>query len=80
MPTPVRITTQVLPGNRIEVDAPGLTVGQTVEVLVLPARGITENHQGILELLDSLPSSSRTAEQWAAMEAEFQQERGSWDR
>jgi hypothetical protein len=29
------ITTKVLPGNRIEIQAPDLSVGQTVEIVIL---------------------------------------------
>ena len=41
-------TTKVLPGNRIEIQSPNLTVGQTVEVVILvqevsPDSSTTEN-------------------------------------
>jgi hypothetical protein len=51
-----------------------------VDVIVLPSRGTVENGRGILELLDSLPGSKLTVEQWEKRDAEIQRERSSWDR
>ena len=35
MKSPLYITAKVLPGNRIEIQSPSLSVGETVEVVIL---------------------------------------------
>jgi hypothetical protein len=72
-----RITTTVLPGGRVEVDLPGLTVGQSVDVMVIPHASKDQCRQ-FLELLRSLPSHSQA--DWEKFEKDFQAEREAWDR
>ncbi|HMB96800.1 MAG TPA: hypothetical protein VKK61_12230 [Tepidisphaeraceae bacterium] len=75
----VHVKTQVLPGNRIEVTAADLKVGQDVEVTIQPIQSNSKSTGGILDFIDSLPPGTKTAEEWEAFEREFQQERNSWD-
>ncbi|MEO6436224.1 MAG: hypothetical protein ABIP55_10770 [Tepidisphaeraceae bacterium] len=70
----------MLDGNRIEVTAPGLKVGDDVEVIVLSGRRSDQNGVGVADFLKSLPPNARTAEEWEALERDFQTERDAWDR
>jgi hypothetical protein len=70
-----RITTTVLPGGRVEVDLPGLSAGQSVDVLVIP-HASKEEGKRFLELLRSLPP--RSPAEWERFEKDFQAEREAW--
>jgi hypothetical protein len=70
-----RITTKVLPGGRVEVDFPGLTTGQSVDVLVIP-HASKEQRKQFLELLRSQPGRSQA--DWEKFERDFQAERDAW--
>jgi hypothetical protein len=80
MPITLRLRATVQPGHRLEVVAPELPEGETVEVLVqfspppAPARG------GILDFLDALPPGPRSAASWEEVDRQFHQERDAWDR
>lgn len=82
MSATVRMTTTVLPGHKIEITAPELPVGGTVEVTVMvptptpPAPG----EKGVLDFLNSLKLKPKTAEEWEQFERDFQEEKNSWDR
>ena len=82
MSAPIRVRTTVLPGSKVEVSVPGLSAGQAVEVVVTvpaaPPAPLTRAN--LLAWLDSLPPSSKTAEEWEQFERDFQEERNSWDR
>jgi len=84
MATVIRATATVQPGGRIELTDPKLVEGQAVEVVVTVPEAAPVTHRppgmGILEWLDSLPPSTRTPEEWAEFERQFQAERDSWDR
>jgi len=82
MSATVRMTTTVLPGHKIEITAPELPVGGTVEVTVTvptPA-AVAPDRQALKEFLDSRPPFRKTAEEWEQFERDFQEERNSWDR
>jgi hypothetical protein len=82
MPAAVRMTTTVLPGHRIEITAPELPVGGTVEVTVTvptPTTTPVPESKGILDFINSSPFR-KTAEEWEQFERDFQEERNSWDR
>lgn len=82
MSAPIRVRAVVQPGGKVEITAPELQPGQTVDVLVtVPA---TERppltRENLLAWLDSLPPSSKTAEEWKQFERDFQEMRNEWDR
>lgn len=79
MTSGLRIQTRILPGHRIEISAPGLPEGSTVDVIVLPAPTGAQG-RGVLEFLDSLPSGPRSFASWEEMERHFQEERDAWGR
>ena len=80
MPTPLRVSTRVLEGNRIEISDPALRVGDDVEVVVLPARKEGSNGIGVADFLRTLQPSTRTPQEWDALEHEFHSERDAWER
>jgi hypothetical protein len=78
MPITLRLRATVQAGHRLEVVAPELPEGQTVEVLVLlPPES---PRAGILDFLDALPPGPRSADTWEEVDRQFQQEREAWDR
>ena len=78
MRSALRIKTKILPGNRIEISAPELPVGDAVEVIVLlPEQSAAP--RSALELLEAMPSPGlfKTPEE---ADHYIQEERDSWDR
>jgi len=74
----LQIHTRVRPGERIEVPAPRMTVGEEVEVTVVRARH-TGSLEHAIDIIDSLPGSQlfKTPEE---SDEYLKQERDSWDR
>lgn len=80
----IQKSTRVLAVGRIEVDAPELAEGTTVQVIIAASDSRTtsasESQQSLADFLRSLPPSKRTLEEWEQFDREFRQERDSWDR
>ena len=51
----LHLSTKVLPGNKIEISAPELPVGKTVEVFVILKSTSSRTRRSAIELLDELP-------------------------
>jgi hypothetical protein len=80
MQAALRVQTTILPGHRIEISAPELPEGDTVEVIVLlPARTLPPR-RSLLEWLDSLPPGPRSYSTWEEVEQHLQEERDAWER
>jgi hypothetical protein len=74
----LRLETTVLPGHRLELSAPELVDGATVEVIVVLPASPPPRRQSMLEFLDTLPPGPllyRTAEE---VDRYIQEERDSW--
>ena len=73
----LRVITEVLPGGRIEVVNPELTVGQAVEIVVRPKD--ERRRRSALEILAEAPGHRlfKTAED---VKAYLDEEKASWDR
>ena len=80
MQTALRLETTVLPGHRLEVSAPELPEGATVEVIVVLPGKPKPQFDSALEFLDSLPPGPRAFKTWEEYEQHLQTERSSWDR
>jgi hypothetical protein len=82
MPTTIHVRTTVLPGGKVEVEVPGATAGQAVEVVVTVPDPVPADKppMGIYDLIMSFKPSSKTAEEWEQFDREFQAEKDSWDR
>jgi hypothetical protein len=76
----LHITARVQAGSKIEITAPGLKVGQDVEVFLIPRPLKTESGRSVLEFLDSLPPGPRSAPTWDEVDRQFHEERDAWDR
>jgi len=78
MQTTLRHSTQVLPGNRIEIVDPQLRVGECVEVTLQLPEAMQEK-RSILDIIDGLKGHRLFP---SAMEVDryLQEERNSWDR
>lgn len=67
MESALRISTNILPGKRIEITSPELPEEGRVDLIVLlpeqPAKSV-----GVLDYIDTLPVRERSAEYWAARE------------
>ena len=83
--TAIRIRTRVLPGKRIEFTAPKLPDDGEVGLIVMMDRQDVADPprrrcRDVAELLRSLPPIERTAEEWAAVEREIEEDRNAWNR
>jgi hypothetical protein len=78
--TALHTTARVQSGNKIEITAPELEVGQDVDVFLIPRPLATQPRRPVLEFLDSLPPGPRSALTWDEVEQRFQQERDAWNR
>ena len=82
MQSALRIETQVLPGNKIEITLPSdeipKAVGQTVEVIVILPNPPKLMRQNVLEWIEQARSKhpSKTAQE---INRDIQAERDSWD-
>ena len=91
MQTTMILTTTVLPGRRIEFEAPELNEGEEVELTIrrselLPALGVSSDKNAkplftsAADYLASLPSRHYTPEEWAEIDRELREDKDSWER
>lgn len=81
MQTALRLEATVLPGHRLEVQAPELPEGVTVEVIVvLPPAPAAPAHGSALEYLESLPPGPRAFPTWEEYDRHLKAERDAWER
>jgi hypothetical protein len=80
MQTTLRWHTTILPGHRIEITAPELPEGRTVEVIIVLPESVPSLPRTILDFLDALPPGPRSYSTWDEMEQQLQEERDSWER
>jgi hypothetical protein len=79
MQSALRMETTVLPGHRLEINAPELPEGATVEVIVvLPAP--SPKRQSMLEFLATLPPGPLLFKTPEEANRYLQEERDSWER
>lgn len=78
MPSPLRITTTVLPGGKIEVVNATLQAGESVDVMVFPQH-ISSDQPSAVDILARAPGHRlfHTAEE---VDASITAERTAWDR
>ena len=74
----LHLTTKVLPGNKIEISAPELLVGNTVEVFVILKDTSSSSRCSAIDLLDKLPGQRlfKTPEE---ADQYLQEERSAWE-
>ena len=78
MQSAIRITTKVLPGDKLEIQLPPGAVGEEVEVFVILPEKPQPGRRKVLEFIEEIRSrhASRTVEE---IDRELQAERNSWD-
>lgn len=83
MQSALRIETQVLPGNKIEITLPADTlptsVGQTIEVIVLIPQKTTLEGQSIIHLLEEIHKQRPVGRSVEEINRDLQAERDAWD-
>ncbi|NMG18700.1 hypothetical protein [Brasilonema bromeliae] len=78
MQAALRITTKVLPGNKIEIELPEAEIGDTVDVFVILPEKPKVKQRSVIEILEEVHAKrpSKTAEE---IDRQLQEERDSWD-
>lgn len=78
MQSAVRITTKVLPGNKIEIQVPEAQEGDSVDVFVVLPEKVETKKRSILDIIQESRSRHpfRSAEE---IDRQLQEERSSWD-
>jgi hypothetical protein len=78
MQSTLRITTKVLPGNKIEIQVPEAQIGDSVEVFVVLPEKTEPKKRSVLDIIEESRKRhpSRTAED---IDRQLQEERESWD-
>jgi hypothetical protein len=79
MEAALRVSTTVLRGNKIEITAPGLKEGESVDVFVFPAASGHSPHCSALEIIESL-KGHRLFPTVEEVDHYLRQEREAWDR
>ncbi|PAX51136.1 hypothetical protein [Brunnivagina elsteri] len=74
----LRITTKVLPGNKIEIEIPEAEIGDCVDVFVILPEKVETKKRSVLDIIEESRRKhpSRTAED---IDRQLQEERLSWD-
>jgi hypothetical protein len=75
MQTALRLETTVLPGHCLEITAPELPEGATVEVLVVLPEKPAAARPSMLEFLATLPPGPRASPTWEEYERHLQEEK-----
>lgn len=78
MQSALRVTTKVLPGNKIEIQIPEAQIGDNVDVFVILPEKTETKKRSVLEIIEESRKRhpSRTAEE---IDRQLQEERSSWD-
>jgi len=74
----VCVKTEVLPGHRVEVSVPDLSVGETVEVTVNPAP-VEPPRRSALDMLEEIHAGPPFKTSTDEMIRSLEEDRASWD-
>ncbi len=78
MQSALRITTKVLPGNKIEIEIPEAEIGDSVDVFVILPEKVEPKKRSVLEIIEE--SRRRHPSRNASdIDKQLQEERLSWD-
>ncbi len=78
MQSALRITTKVLPGNKIEIEIPEAKVGDNVDVFVILPEKIETKKRSVMEILEEV-HAQRPPKSAEEIDRYLQEERSSWD-
>ncbi len=74
----LHLTSKVLPGNKIEIEIPEGSIGDTVDVfVVLPAKP-KDKKRSVLEMLEEI-HAKRPPKSAEEIDRQLREERDSWD-
>lgn len=79
MQSALRITTKVLPGNKIEIQVPQAEIGDSVDIFVILPEKVASKKRSAVDILNELPGGQlfKTTEE---ADKYLKEERESWDR
>ena len=74
----LRITTKVLPGNKIEIEIPEAEIGDSVDVFVVLPEKVEPKKRSVIEILEEVHAKlpPKSAEE---IDRQLREERESWD-
>ncbi|MBD2625321.1 hypothetical protein [Trichormus variabilis] len=78
MQAALHISTQVLPGQKIEIQVPNAAIGDTVDVFVILPEKPESKRRSIIEILEEI-HTKRTPRSAEDIDKQLQDERESWD-
>ena len=78
MQAALRITTKVLPGNKIEIELPESEIGDTVDVFVILPEKPKVKRRSAIEIIEEV-HAKRTPKSAEEIDRRLQEERDSWD-
>ncbi len=79
MQSALRITTQVLPGNKIEIEIPQAEIGDNVDVFVILPEKTESKRRSVVELIEKIRSERTSFRTTEDIDKQLQEERESWD-
>ncbi len=79
MQAALRITTKVLPGNKIEIEIPEAEIGDSVDVFVILPSKAEPKRRSAVDILNELPGRQllKTTQE---VDKYLKEERESWER
>jgi hypothetical protein len=75
----LHITTQILPGNKIEIEIPEAGIGDTVDVFIVLPEKSQSNRRSVLEIIEQARSQQKHFRSSEDIDKQLQEERESWD-
>lgn len=78
MQAALHISTQVLPGQKIEIQVPNAAIGDTVDVFVILPEKPESKRRSIIKILEEI-HTKRTPRSAEDIDKQLQEERESWD-
>jgi len=74
----LRITTKVLPGNKIEIEIPEAEIGDSVDVFVVLPEKVETKKRSVIEILEEV-HAKRPPKSAEEIDRQLREERESWD-
>ncbi|MBW4510522.1 MAG: hypothetical protein KME64_29005 [Scytonematopsis contorta HA4267-MV1] len=79
MQSALRITTKVLPGNKIEIQLPEAEIGDNVDVFVILPEKSGAKRCNVIDLIEQIRSQNSSFKTTEEIDKQLQEERDSWD-
>jgi uncharacterized protein (DUF3084 family) len=79
MQSALHIKTQVLPGNKIEIQSDNLVMGETVDVfVVIPQNGVKKK-SSVMDIIKKIRHNRTCFKTAEEIDQQIQEEKESWD-